>query len=163
MMSGASIGHVHLRVSNLTRSENFYRDVLGFIPTMRYGEKISFLALNGEYHHHLALNVAQTEGASPPPPNTSGMLHFAILYLTRESLVIAAMRVQSVGVDIFAASDHGNSIGLYLHDPDGIEIELTWDRAPSEWPRTEEGDPIPSVTALDLDEFLGRTPDPLSP
>ena len=31
-----------------------------------------------------------------------------------------------------AANDHGNSLGLYLHDPDGIEVELTWDRDPAE-------------------------------
>jgi catechol 2,3-dioxygenase len=150
----ASIGHVHLKVSDLTRSETFYRDVLGLTPTMRYGDKISFLAFNDEYHHHLALNVAQTEGASPPPPDTSGILHFAVLFPTRDSLIEAARRVISRGVEIFAASDHGNSIGLYIHDPDGIEVELTWDRDPSEWPRGDDGAPIPSVTPLDLDGFL---------
>ena len=45
------------------------------------------------------------------------MLHFAIHYPTQESLVIAAKRALSKGVDIFAASDHGDSIGLYLYDP----------------------------------------------
>jgi catechol 2,3-dioxygenase len=150
----ASIGHVHLKVSDLARSEAFYIDVLGFTPTMRYGDKISFLAFNGEYHHHLALNVAHTEGAPPPPPNTSGVLHFAILFPTREALVEAARGVASKGVEIFAASDHGNSIGLYLRDPDGIEVELTWDRDPGDWPRDEDGAPIPSVTPLDLAAFL---------
>ena len=150
----ASIGHVHLKVSDLTRSEAFYRDVLGFKPTMRYGDRISFLAFNDEYHHHLALNVAQTEGASPPPPNTTGILHFAILFPTRAALIEAAKRVLSNGIDIFAASDHGNSIGLYLHDPDGIEVELTWDRNPSDWPRGDAGAPIPSLTPLDLAAFL---------
>jgi catechol 2,3-dioxygenase len=150
-----TIGHVHLKVSDLTRSENFYRDVLGFIPTMRYGDKISFLALDREYHHHLALNTSQTEGAPPPPPKTSGVLHFAILFPTRDGLMEAARRVVADGVEIFAANDHGNSIGLYLHDPDGIEIELTWDRAPSEWPRGQDGAPIPSATPIDLRQFLG--------
>ena len=150
----ASIGHVHLKVSDLARSETFYRDVLGFTPTMRYGEKISFLAFNDEYHHHLALNVAQTEGAPAPPPNNTGILHFAVLFPTRDALIEAARRVVSRGVEILTASDHGNSIGLYLHDPDGIEVELTWDRDPSEWPRGDDGAPIPSVTPLDLAAFL---------
>jgi catechol 2,3-dioxygenase len=151
----ASIGHVHLKVSDLTRSETFYRDVLGFTSTMRYGEKISFLAFNREYHHHLALNVAHTEGAPAPTPNTSGILHFALLYPTRAALIEAARRVIAGGVEIFAASDHGNSIGLYLRDPDGIEVELTWDREPSDWPRDDKGDPVPSVTPIDLAAFLG--------
>ena len=62
----ALIGHVHLKVSDLTRSETFYRDVLGFTPTMRYGDKISFLAFNDEYHHHLALNVLRRRGRPLP-------------------------------------------------------------------------------------------------
>jgi Predicted ring-cleavage extradiol dioxygenase len=154
MTRGLSLGHVHLKVSDLERSENFYRDVLGFITTMRYGDNISFLAFDAAYHHHLALNVAQTQGAAPAPPKTAGILHFAILYPTRDRLIVAARRVIANGVEIFAASDHGNSVGLYLHDPDGIEVELTWDRDPVEWPRTEDGSPIPSVTPLDLPAFL---------
>ena len=122
---------------------------------MRYGDKISFLAFDSEYHHHLALNVAQTEGASPPPPNTPGLLHFAVLFPTRDALVEASRRVVSRGIEIFAANDHGNSIGLYLHDPDGIEVELTWDRDPIDWPRGDDGAPIPSVTPLDVAAFLG--------
>lgn len=149
-----SLGHVHLKVSDLERAENFYRDVLGFIPTMRYGANISFLAFDAAYHHHLALNVAQTRGAAPAPANAARILHFAILYPTRDGLIEAARRVIANDVEIFAASDHGNSVGLYLHDPDGIEVELTWDRDPVEWPRTEDGSPIPSVTPLDLSAFL---------
>ncbi len=66
MIGKPTIGHVHLKVSDLTRSETFYRDVLGFIPTMRYSDRISFLALDSEYHHHLALNTTQTEGRHLP-------------------------------------------------------------------------------------------------
>lgn len=154
-MEGRSIGHVHLKVSNLARSEAFYRDVLGFKPRMRFGDKISFLAFDDEYHHHLALNVSQTQGAPPSPSHAPGILHFAILFKTRQALIDAATQVMSRGVEIFGASDHGNSVGLYLHDPDGIEIELSWDRDINEWPRDDQGTPIPSVTPLDLATFLG--------
>jgi catechol 2,3-dioxygenase len=154
MTRGPSLGHVHLKVSDLERSENFYRDVLGLIPTMRYGDSISFLAFDAAYHHHLALNAAKTRGAAPAPPNTAAILHFAILYSTRDRLIEAARRVIANDVEIFSANDHGNSVGLYLHDPDGIEVELTWDRDPSEWPRTEDGTPIPSAAPLDLSAFL---------
>lgn len=153
-MENVSIGHVHLKVSDLARSEAFYRDVLGFKITMRYGDKITFLALDDVCHHHLALNVEQTEGAPPPPPNSCGLLHFALLFPSVDNLRRAARHVISSGIELFAASDHGNSIGLYLRDPDGIEIELTWDRDPSEWPREKDGTPIPSVTPLDLAAFL---------
>jgi catechol 2,3-dioxygenase len=41
------IGHVHLTVSNLEQSLKFYRDILGFEVTTRYGDSAVFLsALN---------------------------------------------------------------------------------------------------------------------
>lgn len=149
-MTGVSIGHVHLKVSDLARSETFYQDVLGFKVTMRYGDKVTFLAFEGTYHHHLALNVGQSEGCPPPASNAPGMLHFAILFPSLDELALAGRHVIASGVEIFAASDHGNSVGLYLRDPDDIEIELTWDRDPSEWPRAQDGSLIPSVKPLDL-------------
>ena len=33
------IGHVHLKVADLDRALRFYRDVLGFELTQRYGKK----------------------------------------------------------------------------------------------------------------------------
>lgn len=46
------IGHVHLKVSDLDRALAFYRDLLGFELTTRYGEQAAFLSAGG-YHHHI--------------------------------------------------------------------------------------------------------------
>src|SRR6059058_3406145 len=89
------IGHVHLTVADLERSLRFYRDVLGFEVTTRYGSDAVFLSAGG-YHHHLGLNTWAGRGApapprgttakwySPvapaPPRGTTGLYHFAILY-----------------------------------------------------------------------------------
>ena len=48
-----SIGHVHLKVSDLERSVKFYTEVLGFDITTRMGDQAAFLSAGG-YHHHLA-------------------------------------------------------------------------------------------------------------
>lgn len=45
-----TIGHVHLTVSNLDRALGFYRDLLGFEVTARYGDQAVFLSAGG-YHH----------------------------------------------------------------------------------------------------------------
>ena len=50
------IGHVHLKVADLERALAFYRDVLGFELTQRYGEQAAFLSAGG-YHHHIGLNT----------------------------------------------------------------------------------------------------------
>ncbi len=73
------IGHVHLKVANIDRALAFYRDVLGFQITQRYGSQAVFLA-DGDYHHHIALNTWESLGGSPPPEGSTGLYHLAILY-----------------------------------------------------------------------------------
>ena len=45
--SPTRIGHVHLTVSDLDRALGFYRDVLGFVITSRYGSDAVFLSAGG--------------------------------------------------------------------------------------------------------------------
>ncbi|MBT8415515.1 MAG: VOC family protein, partial [Boseongicola sp.] len=45
------VGHIHLKVSDLERSIAFYRDVLVFTVTFRYGAQSYFLSAVS-YHHH---------------------------------------------------------------------------------------------------------------
>jgi len=80
-----TIGHVHLTVGDLDRSLTFYRDLLGFEVTARYGTSAVFLSAGG-YHHHIALNTWKGVGATPPPAGHTGLYHFAILYPTRKEL-----------------------------------------------------------------------------
>jgi catechol 2,3-dioxygenase-like lactoylglutathione lyase family enzyme len=46
---GVRIGHVHLKVADLERALAFYRDVLGFELTQRFGPQAAFLSAGG-YH-----------------------------------------------------------------------------------------------------------------
>ena len=79
------IGHVHLKVADLERLIHFYRDVLGFELTQRYGNQAAFLSAGG-YHHHIGLNTWESEGGSPPPAGSTGCFIFAIAYPTRAEL-----------------------------------------------------------------------------
>jgi catechol 2,3-dioxygenase len=146
------IGHVHLRVADLERAIHFYRDVLGFELTQRYGDKAAFLAAGG-YHHHIGLNTWESEGGSPPPPGSTGLYHLAIAYPARAELADALRRVLRAGIRLEGASDHGVSIAIYLRDPDGNGVELYWDRPREEWPRTPNGDLAMVVEPLDLDQL----------
>ena len=135
---GARIGHVHLKVSDLERAIGFYRDVLGFQLTQRYGSQAAFLSAGG-YHHHIGLNTWQSQGGSAPAPETTGLFHAAILYPTRKALATAYRRLQEAGVRLDGAADHGVSLALYLRDPDDNGLELYWDRPEAEWPRDSDG------------------------
>ncbi|MBW4706259.1 VOC family protein [Roseobacter sp. YSTF-M11] len=134
----ASVGHVHLKVSDLERAISFYRDVLGFEVTQRYGNAAAFLGAGG-YHHHIGLNTWHSAGALPPPERHTGLYHAAFLYPDRKSLATVLKRVHDVGIALDGAADHGVSEAVYLRDPDGNGVELYRDRDPQDWPRDDTG------------------------
>ena len=147
------IGHVHLKVADLERSLAFYRDVLGFDVTQRYGSQAVFLAAGG-YHHHIGLNTWESAGGQPPPAGTTGLYHVAILYPTRAELADALRRLLTAEVPLEGASDHGVSEALYLRDPDNNGVELYWDRPKEHWPRSADGGLAMFTHPLDLDALL---------
>lgn len=147
------IGHVHLKVADLERALVFYRDVLGFELTQRYGDEAAFLSAGG-YHHHIGLNTWESAGGRPPPTGSTGLYHLAIAYPTRAELADALKRLMRAGIPLDGASDHGVSEALYLRDPDGNGVELYWDRPREQWPRTTTGDLAMVTEPLNLDDLL---------
>jgi catechol 2,3-dioxygenase len=156
---GVDIGHVHLKVADLDRALDFYRDALGFEPQARIGDEAAFVSAGG-YHHHIGLNTWQSKGGGPPSPGTTGLFHFAIRYPTRRALAVALQRLIDHGVGLGGASDHGVSEALYLSDPDQNGIELYWDRPKEEWPEPAPGDKVGMYTRpLDLHDLLAELND----
>ena len=154
---GVRIGHVHLKVADLERALKFYCGVLGFELTQRRGDSAAFVSA-GDYHHHIALNTWESLGGSPPPPNSTGLYHLAILYPTRAALADALCRLIAAGIALDGASDHGVSEALYLRDPDHNGVELYCDRPQQLWPRTPEGKLDMITRRLDLDDLLREAP-----
>jgi catechol 2,3-dioxygenase len=153
---GVDIGHVHLKVADLDRAIEFYRDVLGFELMQRMGDQAAFLSAGG-YHHHIGLNTWESKGGSPPPPGSTGLFHLAIRYPTRAALADALKRLVDNGVPLTGASDHGVSEALYLNDPDANGIELYRDRPREEWPMAPDGEGVAMVSIpLDLEALLAE-------
>ena len=149
------VGHVHLWVADLDRSLAFYRDGLGFAVTADarpIGLDVVFLAA-GDYHHHIALNTWETAGGTAPPPGHTGLQHVAFLYPDRHELARAIQRLVDHGWSIDHASDHGGSVAVYLDDPDGNGVELTYDRPRSAWFDTD-GRPVLRADAIDYRHLL---------
>lgn len=149
------IGHIHLKVSNLDRALYFYRDLLGFEITTRYGSQAVFLSAGG-YHHHIGLNTWHSKGMPPAPVQGVGLYHTAILYPTRKDLAIIFERLHRANYPLTGASDHGVSEALYLNDPDGNGVELYWDRPKEQWPSKADGSLEMYTIALDLEDLLAE-------
>ncbi len=158
-----AIGHVHLKVSDLDRALEFYRDVLGFDLVQRLPDNSAAFLSAGGYHHHIALNTWQSLGGTPPAPRHTGLYHLAVRYPTRRDLAVAVKRLVTAGVRLHGVADHGVSESVYLADPDGNGVELTRDRPRDDWPRRDDGtlhmamaDPLDLAALI---EEAGDTPE----
>lgn len=149
------IGHVHLKVSNLNRSIEFYCGLLGFQITIVYGEQAAFISAGG-YHHHIGLNTWHSLDAPPASPYGVGLYHTAILYPTRKDLAFILDRLLKADYPLTGASDHGVSEAIYLEDPDKNGVELYWDKPQSLWPNDENGKLLMYTRRLDLEDLLSE-------
>lgn len=151
--AGTSIGHIHLKVTDLDRALKFYRDLLGFDLITMYADQAAFLSANG-YHRHIGLNTWHSKGGSPAPQQAAGLYHTAFLYPTRKDLARIVKRLIDNGYPISGASDHGVSEAVYLNDPDGNGVELYRDRPKEEWSYSEDGSIEMVTEPFDLQNLL---------
>jgi catechol 2,3-dioxygenase len=112
--AGTVMGHVHLKVSAIPETVEFYRDGLGFGLMAQLGVQAAFLAAGG-YHHHLGANTWESAGASSPPPGTAALRH-ATIVLPDESehdRVVARLEAGGYAVDDSTIRDpSGNALLL---------------------------------------------------
>lgn len=147
------IGHIHLKVSDLQRSIDFYSIMLGFEVMAHMGSNAAFLSAGG-YHHHIGLNTWESAAGKAPPPGSTGLYHFAILVPNRKELARVAKQLIDSNYPIDGVADHGVSEAIYLKDPDGNGIEFYVDRPKSEWEYDSQGK-IKMVTEyLDIKNLL---------
>ncbi|HEY6053604.1 MAG TPA: VOC family protein [Gaiellaceae bacterium] len=148
------MGSVHLTVSDLARSLDFYRSALG-------------LEVQDEDDGRAALGAGKTEllvlheqPGAPPADGHTGLFHFALLLPDRASLARFLAHAARERVPLQGLSDHDVSEAIYLGDPDRHGIEIYADRPRERW----EGQVMQRMTTLPLDtqSLLGELEDPQS-
>ncbi|WP_077358617.1 VOC family protein [Virgibacillus halodenitrificans] len=142
------VGHVKIKVEKLERAINFYRDVLGFGILEKTKREVK-LTTDGKTS---ILSLVQPEDIIPKQGRTTGLYHFAILLPTKADLANIVVHLTEKNIR-FGASDHLVSEAIYLHDPDGNEIEIYIDRSPSEW-RWEHDEVAMAVDPLNFEQLL---------
>jgi catechol 2,3-dioxygenase len=73
---GTVLGHMHLNVGDLDRSQAFYES-MGMELTAEAGHVMRFLSWDG-YHHHLGINLLEGRGAAPVEPDVAGLESFEV-------------------------------------------------------------------------------------
>jgi catechol 2,3-dioxygenase len=154
------IASVHLAVSDLQRSVDFYEHALGLALIARGPDRASL----GPDPRSPALHLHAIAEPTSTPVAATGLFHVAWLHPDRASLAATLRRVSKTGWRFDGASEHGVSEALYLSDPDGLGIELYVDRPREQWQRPADGHGVVMFTAaLDLDDLLAQSTEEPSP
>ena len=137
-MQTRHLGHVVLYVRDLQRSLAFYRDLLGLRPLGETFKGRACMLTSGRTHHELLL-LEVGDAPAPPAGRRLGLYHIGWCIGDDDAaLAKAKAELEDAGVVIEGMSDHWVSHSLYLHDPDGNEIELYVDVPGYDWDsRTE--------------------------
>jgi len=110
------IGHVHLRVGNLSMANAFYCDMIGFDP-VRQRQGASFIS-SGRYHHHVGMNTWESAGAGKRDPGAAG-LDWLSIEVERSRFGAMEGRLREGGADVSVTEG-----GLETVDPWGTRVRL---------------------------------------
>lgn len=116
------LGHVVLYVSNLSKSADFYKNILGFEEISR-DLHTAFFSSGRTHHELLLIEVGGTpkQGTAPTP----GLYHIGLkIGNTDQELKDAMKELLEQGVRIMGSADHHVTHSLYILDPDNNELEL---------------------------------------
>lgn len=141
-----------LYVRDAQKAMAFYRDILGCTIVEAMGDRAFFMRANGSDNHH-DLGLFGIGEDAPPPSHGErvGLYHLAWEVEALPDLAQAQADLANAAA-LTGASDHGNSLSLYGHDPDGNEFEVFWMVPQDEWATRGFG-----TRPLDLDgELRGR-------
>ena len=128
------LGHVALRVRDLNRAVEFYRDVMGVPLRSRFGDQVAFLGVREDASHEIAL-FALPDDAPGPESNRVGMYHMAWEMASFSDLAAFHARLLAHNARITGYSDRQCNV-MFL-DPDGNELEAIWEPTADEQKRLD--------------------------
>jgi catechol 2,3-dioxygenase len=114
---GLRIGHIHLRVGDTGKAEEFYRGAIGLELTRRRGGA-TFMS-SGGYHHHVGANVWHSEGAGRRENDRAGLSWFSL-----EAADDAALAQLSATLKAAQAPALPREGGIETADPWGTRIRV---------------------------------------
>ncbi len=124
-VSPVRLNHAVLYVTDLERSEDFYRNVFGMEVAAREPRaNAAFLRLPRSGNHH-DLGLFGIDSAAGPKRRGIGLYHLAWQLDTIDELAAARDAIRAAGA-YTGESSHGATKSIYGADPDGNEFEVMW-------------------------------------
>jgi catechol 2,3-dioxygenase len=116
--AGLRIGHIHLRVGDLDKAEQFYLGAVGLDLTReRHGA--AFMS-SGRYHHHVGANVWHSAGAGKREEGRAGLDWFSFEAADAEAFDRVNASLAKAGAAVKQAGG-----GAETTDPWGTQIRVT--------------------------------------
>jgi catechol-2,3-dioxygenase len=119
------VGHVVFNVSDVTRSMEFYTEVVGLQVAARR-DGAAFLTC-GTQHHDIALFQAPAGATARAGEPAIGLNHVALQLPDRAALRSRYDLLCERGIPV-RTTEHNVTLSVYFQDPDGNRIELFCDR-----------------------------------
>ena len=125
MPAGTVIGHVHLHVSDLNKSSNFYSEILGLHHTCSY-PGANFFAANS-YHHHIAINSWLGNDVAKADQRQPGLDHFSLNLKSKQNFEELSHHMQFMKIQgLSNNSNKTNKESFFILDPDNIKIQICY-------------------------------------
>ncbi len=114
------LGHVHLKVNNLEKAQDFYTKIFGLKVTEKINDEFIFLSL-GKHHHDVAL--MNVKNAPNPPEFATGLFHFAFEVKNMKEFAKFYKKLRKNNLPI-STVDYGISKAMYTEDPSKNIVEI---------------------------------------
>lgn len=118
MPTGTVMGHLHLHVGDLERTNVFYHETLGLDRIVWSYPGALFLSAGG-YHHHLGTNLWAGPRATAAPEDEAQLLEWRMELPSADDVLAARSRLTDAGYEV-----SGDGDSFVVLDPFGTPLRI---------------------------------------
>lgn len=124
--TGARIGHIHLRVTNLERSIRFYHEELKLDITLNWKSMGAAFLSAGGYHHHIGMNTWHSMNGEGHSDHVVGLENFTITIPDMSSFnrLRSTIKNHYISSEQHQGEQRSYENQFMVSDPDGIHIVI---------------------------------------